>query len=97
MVRKRYSVQKILHCVYPLIQVINKTITKTHVRQTLLYMKKAVIIYVFVFPYPCVLFYPTAFKGCVGTVFTNSIDGWSVRQALAGKGLSGLYLRNHRV
>ena len=43
-------------------------------------------------------FYPTALKGCRGIVFTHGVrmGGRAGRQA-AGKSLSGLYLRNHKV
>ena len=45
-------------------------------------------------------FYPTALKGCWGIVFSTfhpwCLDGRSVGWVV-GKGLSGLYLRNHKV
>ena len=47
---------------------------------------------------PCTGFYPTAFKGCQGIVFTHGvwIGGRAGRRA-AGNRLSGLYLRNRKV
>ena len=48
------------------------------------------------------VFYPIALKGCQGVVFTHNVrmGGWAGRQVggwLAGKSLSRLYLRNHKV
>ena len=39
-------------------------------------------------------FYPTALKGCQGIVFTHGVQ---MCGRAAGKSLSGLYLRNHKV
>ena len=39
-------------------------------------------------------FYPTALKGCQGIVFTHGVR---MGRPAAGKSLSRLYLRNHKV